>query len=193
VRDSVPRRPDGPFTVGCLSRLAPWKGHGLVLRAFAQAFPTGPQRLRILGAGWFGEQDVAEQLRRDAAELGVEDRVDLVGHRHDVAAELAGIDVVVAYSRTAEPFGQVVVDALTAGRPVVAAAEGGPAETLRHDVDGLLVPPRDPAALAGALRRLHDEPELRGRLAREGRATAQRYTPDRLGEALAGVYHEVLA
>lgn len=190
VRGPV-QRTAGPFTVACLSRLDPWKGQDLVLQAFAQAFPDGPQRLRLLGAQWFGDGAYARRLRHDAAQLGVDDRLELRGHRTDVAAELAQIDVVVAYSRTPEPFGQVVVDALTAGRPVVAAAEGGPADTLTDGVDGLLVPPRNPVALAACLRRLHDDPALAARLVDAGASTAQRFVPERLGEQLAGLYQEV--
>jgi glycosyltransferase involved in cell wall biosynthesis len=135
---------------------------------------------------------VGDRLGRTARQLGVLSRVDLPGHRDDVAGELAGIDVVVAYSRSPEPFGQVVVDAMTAGRPVVAAAEGGPAETVRDGVDGLLVAPRDPVALAAPLRRLHDDPALAARLADAGRVTAQRYRPDRIGGELVQVYREAL-
>jgi glycosyltransferase involved in cell wall biosynthesis len=192
VRDAVPRRTGTPFTVACLSRLAPHKGQDLVVRAFARAFLDGEARLRVLGAAWFGEDDWASQLRGLATRLGVADRVDLVGHRDDVAAELAEVDVVVAYARVAEPFGQVVVDAMTAGRAVVAAAEGGPADTVTDGVDGLLVAPRDPVALAAALRRLHDDAELRGRLADGGVRTARRYRPERLAGELLAVYREVV-
>lgn len=193
VRDAVPRRSGGPFTVACLSRLDPWKGQDLVLQAFATAFPAGPQRLRLLGGSWFTGEDFAARLRTAAERLGMEDRLDLPGHCDDVAAELAEVDVVVAYSRSPEPFGQVVVDAMTAGRPVVVAAEGGPAESVRDGVDGLLVPPREPDALAAALRRLHDDAQLCTRLAGAGRRTAQAYEPARLGGRLAQLYREVLA
>lgn len=192
VADAVPRRPGGPFTVGCLSRLSPWKGQDLAVRAFALAFPAGPQRLRLVGGAWFGEDDWAEQLRALAASLGVADRVELVGHRDDVAAELAALDVVVACSTRPEPFGQVVVEALTGGRPVVVTAEGGPAETVTDGVDGLVVPPRDPGALAAALRRLHDDTALRARLADAGRATAGRFAAPALAAELAAVYRSVL-
>ena len=192
VRGPVARTSGGPWTVATLSRLAPWKGQDLVLPAFAQAFPDGPQRLRVLGAAWFGEDDVAGRLRELADALGVGDRVDLVGHRDDVAAELATVDVVVSYPSSPEPFGQVVVEGLTAGRPVVAAAEGGPAATLTDEVDGLLLPPRDPAALATALRRLHDDPALGARLVGAGARTAERFSPDRLAGDLVALYRKAL-
>ena len=179
--------------MGSLARLAPEKGQDLLLRAFALAFPAGPERLRVLGGSWFGQRSFELYLHGLAAELGVADRVAYVGHRDDVAAELAHVDVVAVYPSTPEPFGQVVVDAMTAGRPVVAAAEGGPAETVTDGVDGLLVPPRDPQALAAALRRLRDDPTLVHALTAKGLATADRYTPSRLAEQLLDVYTGVLA
>ncbi|MFP5219537.1 MAG: glycosyltransferase family 4 protein [Actinomycetes bacterium] len=204
VRDAVERTAGGPFTVACLSRLSPWKGQGLAVRAFAQAFPaddpagdpagdptgdpTATARLRLLGDAWFGEDAWRDDVLALADALGVRDRVDLVGHRDDVAAQLADVDVVVACSTVPEPFGQVVVDAMTAGRAVVAADEGGPAETVHDGVDGLLVPPRDAGALAAALRRLHDDPALRARLAQRGRRTATGYRPETLAAALLDVY-----
>ncbi|HWH28216.1 MAG TPA: glycosyltransferase family 4 protein [Mycobacteriales bacterium] len=191
VREEVDRRRGGPFTVACLSRLSPWKGQDLAVRAFAEAFPAGTARLRLLGDAWFGEDAWREEVVALAASLGVHDRVDLVGHRDDVAEQLADVDVVVACSTVPEPFGQVVVDAMTAGRAVVAAAEGGPAETVTDGVDGLLVPPRDAQALAAALRRLHDDPALRSRLAEQGRASAAGYRPEALAAALLDVYRAV--
>lgn len=192
VRGPVERTTGTPFTVGCLSRLSPWKGQDLLLRAFAQAFPTGPQRLRLVGGVWFGEHSWPGVLHGLADELGVADRVDVVGHRDDVAAELALVDVVVAYSALPEPFGQVVVDTMTAGRPVIVAGEGGPAETVTDGVDGLHVPPRDPHFLSEALRRLHDDPALRARLTAGGSRTAGRYRPHALATELLAVYREVL-
>jgi glycosyltransferase involved in cell wall biosynthesis len=193
VRTAVPRAAGEPFTVGSLARLAPEKGQDLLLHAFAQAFPDGPERLRVLGGSWFDEHAWELHLRDTAVELSVADRVDLVGHRDDVAAELAHVDVVAVCPTTPEPFGQVVVDAMTAGRPVVAAAEGGPAETVTDGIDGLLVPPRDPTALAAALRRLRDDPALAAGLVRGGAATAADYTPGRLADQLLDIYAGVLA
>ena len=141
----------------------------------------------------FGEEAYEQRLRELAGELGIAEQVEFRGFREDVGAELAAMDVAVHCSVVPEPFGQVVVQAMAAGRPVVAAAEGGPAEIVTDGVDGLLVPPREPALLAAVLRRLAEDPGLRERLGVAGRATALRHTPDRAADALVGVYRQVLA
>jgi glycogen synthase len=76
--------------------------------------------------------------------------------------------------RWEEPWGLVPLEAMAAGRPVVATATGGAAEYLRDGENALVVPPDDPVALAAAVRRLEDE-GLRARLVAGGRATAARY------------------
>jgi 2-deoxystreptamine N-acetyl-D-glucosaminyltransferase/2-deoxystreptamine glucosyltransferase len=75
---------------------------------------------------------------------------------------------------------------------VVAAAAGGPLEVVRHGVDGLLVPPGDVPALAGALRRLADEPELAERLGRAARGRVVEFSPERIGVQVERVYRRVV-
>ncbi len=96
-----------------------------------------------------------------ARELGLADRVSFRGFAEDVHAELARLDVLVHASTVPEPLGQVVLEGMAAGLPVVAADAGGPAEIIDDGVDGLLYPPGDEAALAERLRRLADDRELR--------------------------------
>jgi glycosyltransferase involved in cell wall biosynthesis len=183
----------GPFTVGVLGRLAPWKGQEVFLRAFAQAFPDGASRAVLIGAALFGEEDYADGLRTLARRLGIAHRVEFRGFRDDVAAELARLDVLVHCSTMPEPFGQVVVEGMAAGLPVVATAAGGPAEVVSHDVDGLLYPPGDTAALAAALRLLEADEPLRNRLGAQARRSARRFRPQVVAEQVMGVYREVLA
>src|SRR4029079_17908785 len=77
-----------------------------------------------------------------------------------------------------EGFGLTVVEGMAAGLPVVAPDAGGPAEIIRHDVDGLLVPPGDTVALADALRRLAADPATRRRLGDAARSRAGDFTPE---------------
>lgn len=93
----------------------------------------------------------------------------LPGWRQDTAALLHTADVVVCSSRI-EPLGNVVIEAWSAGCPVVAAAAAGPRELIRHDVDGLLVPVEDAEALGAAVRRVLDSPALATALVTAGRA-----------------------
>ena len=103
-----------------------------------------------------------------AASEGVADRLHLLGWRNDQAALLAAATVLACPSRQ-EPLGNVVLEAFSAGTPVVAAAVAGPAELIRPGETGLLVPPEDPAALAAALGAVIEDRALARRLAAAAR------------------------
>jgi glycosyltransferase involved in cell wall biosynthesis len=101
--------------------------------------------------------------------------------------------VAVHASVTPEPFGQVVVEAMAAGLPVVAAAAGGPAEVVTDGVDGILVPPGDVDRLAAALRRLAGDADLRDRLGQAGRVRAAAFRPEAVAASVMELYRAVLA
>jgi len=87
----------------------------------------------------------------------------------------------------------VLVEAMAAGAPVVATAVSGIPELVEHEVNGLLIEPDDPQALADALLRLHDDPELTRRLTDNARATVrERFDGDRLARQLAALFRETL-
>ena len=176
------------LVVGIVGRLAPWKGQHVFLDAFATAFPDGGARARVVGDALFGEDDYRASLHEQAARLGIADRVEFRGFRHDVQAELAELDVLVHATVTAEPFGQVIVEGMAAGLPVVATDTGGPAEILTNGVDGLLVPPGSTTTLAAVLSRLADDPGLRRTLGRRAREHAERYRGRRVAPIVAGAY-----
>jgi glycosyltransferase involved in cell wall biosynthesis len=195
VLSEVPRRArstGGPLTFGIVGRLAPWKGQDLFLRAFAQTFPDGDERAVIVGGVLFGEDEYAQSLPALATRLGVAERVELRGHRHDVWEELSQIDVLVHASVTPEPFGQVILEGMAAGVPVIAARAGGPAEILRHDVTGVLYKQGDVGALAAAMQRMQD-PALRERLVANARAGLGRYAPPIVAGELQDLYETVAA
>lgn len=198
VPDSVtlaaprPQHSAGPLVIGMVGRLAPWKGQQLFLDAFATAFPDREARARIVGSAMFGEDVYAGALRTQVRTLGLQDVVEFRGYREDVWAELAGFDVLVHASIVPEPFGQVVLEGMAAGLPVIASGEGGPAEVVTDDVDGLLFTPRSVGSLSAALRRLADDPVTRARLGAAGRATAATYSPESTAAALVDIYEQVL-
>ena len=150
--------------IGMLGRLQRWKGQHVVLRAFARGFGGSGVRLHIAGAPMFGESGYADELRGLAATLGIAEQVSFLGHVEDVAGFLGDVDVLVHASTRAEPLGQTVVQGLAYGKPVIATAGGGPGEWIRDGVNGLLVEPDDPEALAAALTRLAGSTQLRHRL-----------------------------
>jgi glycosyltransferase involved in cell wall biosynthesis len=182
-----PAHHDEPV-IGIVGRVAPWKGQHLFLEAFALAFAHGGARARVIGDALFGEDDHLTALRAQAARLGIADRVEFRGFRHDIEAELAELDILVHASVQVEPFGQVVVEGMAAGLAVVAANAGGPAEIVTHGRDGLLVTPGDVDALAGALAVLAADPVLRGRLGSAARASAAPYRADVVAPRFADVY-----
>lgn len=189
----TPRAPTNrPLRVGIVGRLDPWKGQHVFLDAFAKAFPSGPEEAVIIGASLFGTHGYATDLERQAAALGLTGRVDFRGFRDDVENELGRLDVLVHASTIPEPFGQVVVEGMAVGLPVLAANAGGPAEVIEHGVTGLLYPPGDVDALALALQRVATDPALRRRLGDSGRRRAEDFTADRIAEQVMAVYEGVL-
>jgi glycosyltransferase involved in cell wall biosynthesis len=161
--------------VGSISR---GRGQDVGLRALALIRERVPSaRLLIVGDPHprTVDREYARELRKLAAALGVADAVvwagaDVSGHGPRAMADVyAAADLVVNPARFAEPFGRVAAEALVARRPVVATRIGGIPEVIRDGVDGLLVPPDDPVALAAAVTRILDEPSLGDTLVANGR------------------------
>jgi glycosyltransferase involved in cell wall biosynthesis len=163
------------LALGALERR---KGHAVLLAAAAHA-----PGLHYVVCGDGSERDA---LGRAAASLG--SAVRFVGFRTDVAACLAAADVV-ALPSLHEGLGVAALEAMAAGRPVVASRVGGLAEVVVDEVTGLLVPPGDAAALGRALARLGADPGLRARLGAAGRARVlARYTVTQMAEGTLACY-----
>ena len=188
----APARTETPFRVGVVGRLSDWKGQHVFLDAFAKAFAGSDAVARLIGAPLFEEEGYEIELRQQVDRLGLAGRVEFRGHRDDVAAELAALDVVVHCSTVPEPFGQVVVEAMGVGRPVIAAAAGGPLEVVTDGVNGLLTPPGDAPALAAALVRLAEDPTLGPRLVAAALRTPPRFAPEVAAAATRQIYDQAL-
>jgi glycosyltransferase involved in cell wall biosynthesis len=199
VHDPYRRRgpsltPRGTNVVGMLGRLAEWKGQHVFLEAIGQLASEFPElRARVVGGALFGEDAYERELRELARELGIADIVEFTGFVEHVEDELAKLDVLVHASVVPEPFGQVVVEGMAAGLPVVATAAGGPAEVITDGVDGLLVPPGDVAALAAAVRRLLLDQALRAQLGQAAARRAEEFAPEVIGAQLRRLYDDLLA
>ena len=171
--------PGGARTVvGLFGRLSHWKGQDVLADAVARLPDV---EAVIVGDALFGETAFRDRLAARIAAPDLAGRVHLLGHRTDVPALLQAVDIVVHCSTAPEPFGRVIVEAMLAGRPVIASADGASGEILGPDY-GFLVPPNDPAALADAIRRLRDlGPAERDRLLEANAARARsRYTVERM-------------
>ncbi len=180
------------ITFGMLGRIAPWKGQDLFLRAFAAAFPQGDERAIVVGSAMFGEESYENELHELVEHLGLDGRVEFRGFREDVWTELAGFDVLIHASVIPEPFGQVVLEGLAAGLPVIAPDEGGPAAVIADGHTGRLFKSRDPEALSAAMRALGESRAERERLGKQGALAVAEYHPDTLAPRWEALYREVL-
>lgn len=192
---SGPAAPSGPAVVGLVARIAPWKGQDLFLEAAAQvARLRSDVTFRLIGAPMFGEHAFLEQLERAAAQPPLRRRIEFRGFVQDPRGEVDQLTVAVATSLQPEPFGQTVVEAMARGVPVVAPAEGGPCEIITSGVDGILVPPRDPAALACAIIDLLDDPVRARELGTRATCTVRdRFTIEGNAERFTDALHAVAA
>ena len=178
-----PLPPGGPPADGrerrrvlALGRLHPVKGFDILLRAFQTALAEVP--------GWtldiWGDGPERESLGRLAGELGLGDAVRFRGLTDEPFQVLRGADLYVLSSR-AEGFPNALVEAMACGLPVISTDFGGAARDIVQDgVNGLLVPPEDPGALAAALVRLMRDGEARRRLGATATEVVQRYSTDRV-------------
>lgn len=181
-----------PLRVGMVGRLDHWKGQHVFLDAFAKAFPDGQEKAVIVGASLFDANNYASELERQVTALAIDERVEFLGFSSDVEDELRHVDVLVHASIIPEPFGQVVVEGMAVGLPVVATNAGGPAEIIHHGIDGLLYPPGDVGALALTLQRLAAEPGLRQRLGDAALLRALDFTPEHVAPQVMAVYERVV-
>ncbi len=182
--------PDGLPVVMLPGRLTRWKGHEVLIAALRR---LGRRELRclIVGGGSARYRAALEAaLRRNPPPCGV----GFVDDCRDMAAAYMLADVVVSASTEPEGFGRVVVEAQAMGRPVIATAHGGALETVRPGETGWLVPPADPAALAGAIAAALDlSPDDRFALAeRAYEHVRQNFTVARMTGQTIAIYEELL-
>lgn len=151
--------PSGVPVVGMVANLNAYKGHCEVVEAAAALRGEG-RRLALLFVGRDG--DAAESLRQQCKRLNLENVV-FAGPRGDIPSMLRLMDVFVSASHE-EGLSNSILEAMAAGRAIVATAVGGSVEQIRDGSTGLVIPPRSPIALAGAVGRLLSDPALRERL-----------------------------
>jgi glycosyltransferase involved in cell wall biosynthesis len=179
-----------PPTIGVIARLAPQKGHRILFDALPAVLERVPElRVRVVG---HEELSTVAELRAYAASRGVAERVCFEGFRDDVATVLRELDLFVLPSLW-EGFGLVLLEAMAAGRPVVATNVGPIPEVVADGETGLLVPPGRPEALAEAIVRVLTDRPLAERLGRAGRARAEReFGLDRMVDRTDALYRQLL-
>lgn len=185
---------DQPPVVGLVGRIARWKGQHVFIHAAALVHARFPAaRFQIVGTPLFGEQDYEREIRALTATLGLSDVLEFTGFSHDVPATMRGFAVAVHASITGEPFGQVVIEAMSAGRPVVATNGGGVPEIVEDGVTGFLVPMDDVRAMAEAICRLLADPAAAAEMGRRGRqCVIDRFTIEHTARRVEAVYADVM-
>ena len=190
--EPLPGFADGRETILFVGRLEPRKGLAYLVRAFLRLKPAFPG-LRLLVVGRDDKRQQAKamamvppRLRPDVSFVGSVPQADLPSY-------YASADVLCAPSLGGESFGMVLVEAMAVGLPVVCSDIGGYRDVVGDGRDGLLVPARDPEALATALGGLLDNPTRRAAMGDAARSTAARYAWDVVGGEVLEVYEAALA
>jgi glycosyltransferase involved in cell wall biosynthesis len=169
---------DTPLVVGMVARIDAWKGHDLLLEAFAHCSEGPKKRLRLAGGAAFGKSEDLVALQAKAEKLGIASQVDFLGHVENVHDFVDSLDICVQASIRPEPLGQNVLQYLAAGKPTIAINAGGPTEWIESGQNGLLVEMGSVDAMANALQLLLSDSGLRTRL-----GLAARETPGILSDA----------
>ena len=178
---------DDTVVVGTVGRLVPQKALHVLLEGFARyrALTSRPSRLVVVGYG-----PLETELKARSLELGLADAVVWAGFRDDIPAVMSSFDVF-ALSSQYEGFGLVLLEAMAAGKPVVATQVSAILEVVEDGVNGLLCPADDPDAFSAAMMRLEDT-ALREKLGTAGRKRAGEFTLDRMIDATLAAYAGVL-
>jgi glycosyltransferase involved in cell wall biosynthesis len=179
--------PPGDPCIGIVATLRSWKGHSFLLEAFAQLRPQG-WRLLIVGDG--PQRVNIETMIRD---LGLVDCVSMVGQRPDPERWLRACEIVCQPSWANEGVPQTIVQAMMTGVAIVTTTAGAIQEAVSDGKTALVVPPRDPAALAAAITRLMGSAELRTRLGSAARSSAAEHRSlEAMADRMEGLFREVV-
>ena len=167
---TVETRRGANLLVGLVGRISPWKGQDVFLRAIQRIHLEFPGvHFQIIGSALFGEEAYADLIRSLCTDLGLDRCVEFCGFIRDIQKHIATLDVVVHASTIPEPFGQVIIEGMAAGKPVIASRGGGAVEIVVDGLCGLLVPMKNDEALALAMQKLLSDSDLRSRLGAAGR------------------------
>jgi len=171
-----------------VARLHEEKGHRFLFDAIpAVRAQAGPVTFLLAGDG-----PIRAELEADVQARGLTDCVRFLGRRSDMS-ELYSLSTLVTLPSLAESFGFAVLEAMSLGKPVVAADTGGMPELLRDGEAGLVVPQADGAALGAGIIRILRNPEEARRMGEAGRRRAQDFTFERMIRGYEAVYERVCA
>jgi len=173
--------------------LIDWKGQDVLLDAapaILERFPDA--RILLVGSAYGKDNQFAETITRRAAAPELRGRVYMLGSRQDIPDILSMSSVVLHASTKPEPFGRTFLEGMAMGRPTIASNEGGPLDVIEHEVDGLLIEPRNPAVLAAAVTRLLSDGAFAARLGENAARKARQYSIEHHTDAISRVLRRTL-
>jgi glycosyltransferase involved in cell wall biosynthesis len=193
-RENQDARRDRQPRIGLVGRISPWKGQHIFLQAAAAVRDRFPEaRFQIIGSALFNEHTYEQELHQLTATLNLEESIEFTGFRADVADCIANLDILVHASTSGEPFGQVVIEGMVAGKPVVATRGGGVPEIVQDGYSGLLVPMSDAPAMAEAICRLLGDSEFAAQLGQQGQQHVHtHFLIDHTARKVEAVYEQVM-
>ncbi len=175
------------YLVGIVAHLADHKGHQYLIQATKILKQQAPKIKTII----VGEGPLSMELDRQAKELDVEDIIFFLGFRKDIPKILSSLDLFVLSSHL-EGMGSSILDAMASRLPVVATKVGGIPEVVIHGETGLLVPPRNPSALARAILMLYSDKTLASRLGQKGYELVHRkFSAEAMADKVVRLYEKV--
>ncbi|MHB0912497.1 MAG: glycosyltransferase [Armatimonadota bacterium] len=179
---------NGAKVIAVIAQLIERKGHRFLFQAAPRILEAHPDTVFLV----LGEGKLEDDLKRQAGALGIGDRVIFAGFRDDISRVLKAIDLLV-HPATMEGLGIAILQAMAACVPVVATHVGGIPESVRDGITGLLIPPKNPDAVADAVIRLLGDPGMRRRMGDAGRGIVEsEFSVDTMVEGVLSVYRQVL-
>ena len=171
------------LVVGTIGWLLPIKGPLYLLKAMEVIWQTNPEIHLV----YVGKGDLEEEVRSEVSRTGVSEKVTFLGWRDDIPEIMQVLDIFVLPSLN-EGMGRVLVEAMAAGKPIVASNVGGIPDLVKDGQNGFLVKPGDSKSLSFAIKKLLDDKKMREEMGKKGRAMAGNYSVKKMVEKIDALY-----
>jgi glycosyltransferase involved in cell wall biosynthesis len=172
--------------IGFVGWLLPIKGPGYLLKAMDYVWHEHPETSLVL----VGKGDLDVDLRAEALRKNANGKVKFLGWRDDINEIMPVFDMLVLPSLN-EGMGRVLVEAMAAGKPVVASRVGGIPDLVRHEETGYLVPPANEKALADGIKKILDDPERAWEMGQQGKEYCRQFSLEAMIEKLDDLYSDL--
>ncbi|WP_141604632.1 glycosyltransferase family 4 protein [Terrilactibacillus laevilacticus] len=164
------------IVITMVGRIAEWKGQHIFIQAAEQILNKKDNVIFLIaGAPLFGEEKYFNYIKNKIKEFKLSQNIQLLGHVNNIPELLNSTDISVHCSIEPEPFGQVIIQSMAAGKPVIASAHGGPLEIINNGYDGLLIVPENPTLLANTILELIDNNAKRKFIGANAKIKANNY------------------